>query len=810
MRDLWQDTRFGLRLLRRQPAFAGLAILTLALGIGAATTIFSFVQNVLFDPFPGHTVERVVAFQIRDAASTRPGGRQNFELREFLDYQAQLRCFEEVIAGATEDVLYTGPEQTESFMSGLVTPNNFRFLGMGAALGRTLRDEDARADAPPVFLLTHKTWVAHFGADPAAVGRSFTLNGVPTTLVGVMPPNFAKLGADLYRPVALDPADRALQGRFFLFQGRLAPGVTLAQAKAEITVVAQRLATTYPKLYPPKFTVEVVPLLDSVIGPFRKTLYTLSAAVALLLLIACSNVSNLLLTRAAAREKEMAVRTSLGANRARLVRQLLVEALLLALAAAALGCVFAYVGIQALVAAIPEFVIPRQTIIRLNVPALLFSLAAAVASAVLTGLVPALQAARHDVAERLKDGGKGASGGARRHRWSSALVVGEVGLSLVLLAGAGLLMRSFVNLQTVDLGLEPEGLWIGRLSLPRGQYKTPAETLAFYREAASRIRAVPGVTAASITSSVPIFGGSRSEVDIPGQTHEARWDAIVHLVDHSYADVLGLRLQRGRYLSEDDVAGARRVAVVNEAFVRKYLGGEDPLGRTIRLLALSTVPQPPLADPSFEVVGVTVDAKNAGVQDPALPEAAIPSTVTSGYTRGIIVRAAGAPAAVEEEVKREIRAVDARVALTQQIRLTDALQRFAYAQPQLVLVILAVFATVGLVLVAVGVFGVIAYTVSRQAHDIGVRMALGARRSDVLRLVLLYGLKLVGAGVAAGLLASLALTRVLASQLFGVAPHDPVTLVAVIAVVGVAGLFACSVPALRASRVDPMVALRLD
>lgn len=810
MQTVWQDLRYAVRVLGRQPAFCVLAVLTLGLGIGAATTIFSVIQNVLFDPFPGHNVDRVVQFQIRDAAQGRPGGRSFFQVPEFLDYQEQIQSFEEVIAGAFEDVLYASGEGTEQFTGGLVTPNNFSFFGVPAHVGRWLTPDDARPGAPPVFVMSYKMWAGRFGADPSLLGRTFILNDTPTTLVGVMPPRFTKLAADLYRPVLLDRADPQQKQRFFLLQARLKRGVSLEQGEAEIAVVARRVAQTYPKQYPEKFTVKLVTMLDGTIGQFRATLYTLAAAVGLLLLIACSNVANMLLARATAREREMAVRASLGASRARLVRQMLVESLVLALAGAAVGCFFAYFGIKVLVAAIPDGAIPRQTVIHMNAPVLVFSLVAAAATAVLCGLVPALQTARKELVEPLKDAGKGTGAGARRHRLTSALVVAEIALSLVLMAGAGLLTRSFVKLQTVELGLNPEGVFHARLPLPPGQYKTPARKHQFFRRVVDRLRELPGVVSASTTSTLPPYGGVRSEVDVPGKTHDERWEALVQLVSEGYADTLGLRLRQGRFLSRAEVDDARKVAVVNQILVQRYFGQDDPIGRTIELKRLATLPDSPVPDPVFEIVGVVADAKNQGLQDPILPEAFIPYTMTGAYERGILLRTSSPPAVMATVVKREVWAIDRGVALTGLGGLPDTLQQYSYAGPRFVLVIMGAFAVLGLVLVALGVFSMVAYTVSRQTHEIGIRMALGAARSDVLRMVLQMGVRLIGGGVAVGVAASLGLSRVLSSQLFGVAPNDPATMAAVIAVVAVAGFSACYFPARRATRVDPLVALRYE
>jgi putative ABC transport system permease protein len=806
---LIKDARFAIRGLRKQPAFTFASVMALALGIGATTTIFSVIQNVLLDPYPMYAdVDRLVGIQIRDLASARRGGRESFPPAEFLDYQTQAQSFDEVIAGTGESVVYSSNAGSEQFVGGLTTGNTFNVMGVRAAIGRTLTPEDAQPGAPPVFVLSYKLWATRFGLDPNVVGKSFVLNGTPTTLIGVMPARVSKLGADLWRPVRLDPADPATNQQYFKFQGRLKRGVTLEQAQAEMEVIAQRVAKVYPKSYPKKFAVRVVGLIDSIVGSFRRTLYTMAAAVGLLLLIACANVASMLLSRASGREKEIAIRAAIGASRAALVRQLLVESVLLALLGAVVGCALSYGGLKLIVSAIPDGLIPREAVIRLNVPALLFSLVIAVLTAMLFGLAPALLTVGRDLVNPLRDSGKGTSGGCRRGRLSSALVVGEVALSLVLLAGAGLLTRSFVALQKVDLGLDPENLLNVPMSLASNQYNTAAAQTQFLNQVLARVRAVPGVLSATSTTGLPLYGGWQNDFEIPGLSHDDSWRAIFQLCSDGYFKTLGIRVLQGRDLTAEDLADARRVAVVNRMFVERYLGGGDAIGRRIKVKTEAL--QAGADDPGFEIVGIVADAKNRGIQEPSFPEVVIPSSIAKLTGRGLLVKTASTPLAAAENVKREIWAVDRGVSIGSLKTMTEYLAQFSYAEPRLGLYVFGAFAGLGLALVILGVYSVIAYNVSRQTQEIGIRMALGAERGDVLKMTLRTGLQLVAIGVVIGVSVSLAATRVLASQLWNVSPGDPLTLGLVVAIVTLAGGAASYFPALRATRVDPMVVLRAE
>ena len=812
MGTLAQDIRFALRNLRKSPAFAIIAAVTLALGIGASTAIFSVIENVLMEPFPYTDARRLVSVQIHDTEQNQPGGRPVFSGPEFLDYMAQNHVFDRVIANAGSDVLYRSGEGTERFDGNLITPGTFEFLGMPALLGRVAQPADYEPGAPPVFVMRYKTWVTRFSADPSLINKTFVLNGTQRALIGIMPPRFGWGDADMWIPQT--PSRSAAQERngfpvFWFLLGHLKPGVTIRQAESDLTVVAKNLSTVYPKDYPKKFSVHIETLTDLVVGRFRTTLYIVLAAVGLLLLIGCGNVANLLLARATTREKEFAIRAALGAGRWRIVRQLLVESFLLAVSGGILGVLMAWGGLKGLVALMPQQIIPAEAVIRLNLPVLAFTLAVAVVTAIVFGLAPALQVVRRDLNDPLRDSGKGTSGGSAHGRLRNAVVVLEVAVSLTLLVAAGLLMRSFVALRDVHLGLRPDHIFVARLPLPEDRYKTSDQLAGFFRPLLNRLKAVPGVLEATETSTLPPYGGINTEIEIPGKTHAEKWNALFQLCSEGYFPVLKIQFIDGRSFTEAEVEGKRKLAIINQTFAHKYLGNENPLGQRVHIAQLEQFPDK-LADPWFEIIGVVADVKNNGLQDPVQPELWVPYTMTGSGARGVLVRTGPEPMTMMNAVRHEIWATDSNVALTFTGTLESFIASFSYAGPRFGFLLMTVFGAIGLVLVTIGVYSVLAYTTARRTHEIGIRMALGAEKHDVLGLVIRMGVGLVGAGIVLGVIASLAVARVIATQLWGVSAYDPVTLTSVAALLLATGIVACWIPARRASRVDPLIALRYE
>lgn len=609
MTALTHDIRYAIREAARRPTFTIAALLTLGLGIGAVTTMYSVIYNVLLNPFPYTDPRRMVDVVVQDIDNPDRGIRGALavpELRAFIDESG---VFEEATGASLTPMIHRAEEGPQQFQVAALTPNSFRFLGVPALIGRTFGPDDAKPGAAPVAVLSYKAWVAYFGRDPAILGRSITLDNRPMTIIGVMPPRFTWHVADLWIPDAasLNGPDGMKKG--FWLQGRLKPGIGMAEAQQRLTAIANRLAKMYPDRYPKRFTMKVLTVIDWVVGRFRGVLYTLFGAVGLLLLIACSNVANMLFARATTRERELAIRSALGATRLRIVRQLLIESLALALGGAAVGIALAYAGTRALTRFIPPSTIPVETEIGVNGFVLLFSVAVAAITALLFGAMPAIYASNRDVAPGLAASGKGADTGARRGGLRGLLVASEVALSLVLLTGAGVLMRRFFAMLNVDLGFDPHNVIVARLTLPNA---TAAQMRPFLETAATRITNLPGVISASVTAGFPPFNGYRTEIDVAGNPGQERGTGLVKLGDEAYFRTIGQRLLAGSALSREDVAANRRAAVVNETLAKKYFSGENPIGKRLRVFHLGTTPGE-LTDP---ILRSSASSPTSGIKAP--------------------------------------------------------------------------------------------------------------------------------------------------------------------------------------------------
>ena len=811
--DLGRDLHYALRSLGRSRAFAAVAIATLGLGIGASTAIFSVIDNVLLEPFPYKDPGRMVFLRIHDTARGQEGERQGYTSNEFLEFAGQNHAFDGVIAASDDLVLYKHGEGVELLYGADVTPGTFEFFGMPALYGRVIQPADYQPGAPPVFVMRHKTWMERFNGDPGVLNKTFVLNGTARTLIGIMPPRFGWYEADVLIPEMPVPGVSTgfagLPARWFLL-GRLKRGVSKAQAAADATVIANHLAKINPQDYPAHFQVFVKMLGDTVIGRFESTLYTILAAVGMLLLIGCGNVANLMLARATSREKEFALRAVLGAGRARLVRLLLIESLVLAIGGTALGVLIAWGGLKLIVAAMPQNFIPAESVIELNAPAMAFTLVVAVLTAVIFGLAPALQIARRDLNDPLRDSGKGVVGGFRSGRMRDTVVVMEVAVSLTLLIGAGLLMRSFVALREVHLGLQADHVFQTQLRLPEDRYKTAAQVRGFFQPLLARVKALPGVVDATESGALPPYGGMDTKIEISGKSHESEWHALLQQVSEGYFRVLRIPFTGGRAFSESEINDARKVAVVNETFVSTYLRGENPIGRRVQLAGLENLADP-VREPWFEIVGVAANVTNQGLEAPIEPEAWVPYTVTGSGAQVLMVRSQQTPMALMNDVRQAVWATDSGVALAFPSALEDRISQRLYASPRFAFLLMTILGCLGLILVTVGVYSVLAYATTRKTQEIGIRLALGAERGDVLRWVIRAGLRLVTAGAAIGLLVSLLLGRAIEAELWrGVKPYDPATLAGTTLLLVATGALACWIPARRAARVDPMTALRYE
>jgi putative ABC transport system permease protein len=807
MRNLLRDARYGLRLLARRPGFTTVAVLTLAIGIGANTAIFAVADTLLLKPLPYVDAGQIVLLQENNLSR----GWTSFSVSppNFLDWREQAQSFERIAAWSGRSYNYTGGEIPER-LRGLVGTEGFLdMLGGTPALGRGFLPEEFEAGRDLVVVLNHGFWRRAFGGNPQVLNQPIILNGQTHTIVGVMHPHWRFGGRDvaLFAPRAFSAAELRQRGSHFLnVIGRMKPRVAANEAQVEMSGLAARLAQQYPSNT--GWGAVVTPLREAVVGDMRPMLVILLGAVGLVLLIACANIANMLLARATVRAREMAIRRAIGAGRGRIVQQLLTESVLLAVLGGAIGLLLARWGTSSLILAYPDL-LPRSSDIAVDATAIAFTAGLSLLTTVLFGLAPAFASSRSRVTESLKEGGRSGSGG-RFGRWlRSSLIVSEVAIALVLLAGAGLLLRSFAQLTRVEPGFETDRRLSVTTFLPRPKYNEPGAMIAFYDQVLDRIRALPGVESAALTSVVPISGNDeiysiqfegRPPLP-PGQGSSA----LYYLVSPDYFRTLGIPLLEGRVFSEQDRQGTPRVAIVNDEFVRLHFPSEDPIGKVIRMGRNSSVTR--------EIVGVVGSVKHYSLRDKTQAQMYEPFRQNPTTVMTFVMKTGVEPATLSVAVRREIQAVDPDQPIADSGTLSAMLNR-SMTLPRVQTMLLAAFAGIALLLAAVGLYGVMAYAVSQRTQEIGIRMALGALPGSVLRLVVGHALTLTALGLCIGLAGAVLLARVLSHvlerMLFRVEPTDGVTLAIVPVVLTCVALAATMIPALRAMRVDPIEALRRE
>jgi putative ABC transport system permease protein len=800
-----RDVQFGVRGLTRNPGFAAVAVMSLALGIMATTAIYSVLHAVVLDPFPYKDVDQLMSVRVSNPAQR--GGRTGYSVDQFVELAERSTIFEGVIASTISDVLWTGEGDPQRLRGNHGTFNTFDVMGVSALIGRTPAPEDAIAGAEPVAVLGYRFWQRQFGGDPNVLGRRLRLNDTVRTVIGVMPKRFMWRGADVYLPIPFERA-RIVEGvRSVHLLGRLKPGVTDAEAQADLSPIIADLKKREPAQFPDEWRVGLLPFTETFPSAIGRDIWVLLGAVGLLLLIACANVSNLLLSRAAARQREMTVRAALGAGRGRLVRQLLTESLVLSAAAGVLGTLLAFAGLPSILSLVPPGTIPDEAEIALNLPVLAFALFVSAAASIVCGLVPALHSSRRDLAGSMREVGRSLAGNSRQAIARKALVITEVALSLMLLAGSSVLLRAFMAMQHVELGVPADRVLTMRVPLPPQRYPDAARRIAFFQELLRRVSAVPGVAVAAVNSGLHPMGNMSAIAEIAGAAPSS--DAVqVHHVSADYTNVVGVRLIAGRLFTEADVNRSDPVALVNERFVRTRLAAVTPLGQTVRLPRLK---DPPFlaANTAFQIVGVVHDTPNAGLADPIMPEIYVPFTAV-GMSNLLVVRTHGDPAGVTRAVVSQVYSVDQGQPVTAVRTLDAILSEGQFATPRFNLILLSIFAAMGLALAIVGVYGVMSSAVAQERQEIGIRMALGADGRAIGRMVILRGSRLLLAGMVLGLAGSIGAGRLLARQVWRVSAFDPIAFAIVSAVLLTVGLAACAWPARRAARIDPIVALRQD
>ena len=801
-----QDIRFGVRNLSKSPGFTALAVLSLALGIGASTAIYSVVYAVVLNPFPYKDVDTLMSVKVWEPG--KQGYRTGYTTDQFLEIAERNSIFEAVIASTISDVLWSGQGEPQRLRGNHVTRDTFSVMGVPPLLGRVLVPSDFAADSPPVCVLGYRFWQRQFGGAPSVLGRQLRLNDTVRTVVGVMPRPFMWRGADVYIPITLRRGQEVEGVRYVHLLGRLKPGVTEAQAEADLGPIIQELKRIAPDQFPEKWRVGLLSFLETFPSAIRQALWILFGAVGLLLLIACANVSNLLLVKAAGREREIAVRAALGASRLRLIRQLLSESLLVALGGGLVGVALAYGALKAILAIVPSGTIPDEAVIAINPDVLLYTLGICALTALIFGLAPALHSCSAELASPLKGAGRGLTGGLRQRWIRSGLVVVEVALSLVLLVAASLMIRTVMAMGSLDLGIRTDRLLTMRIPLNQQRYPDPARRILFFQDLLDRVAAVPGIDAVGLNTGMHPLGNWGVPVEIVGSTAQDRRPVLVHQVNEDYTRTFGIPLLQGRLFTRNEVAGKQHLAFVNQAFVRRYLTDAQSLGRILRFPQLRGAPFN-VADDSFQIIGVVQDTTNRVLANEVSPEVYLPFTIT-GLADRLVVLTRIDPAAVADAVRKQVYATDPEQPVTDVRTIQAIFDEFIFAEPRFNLVLFSVFAGLGLALAVVGVYGVISHSVSQQTQEIGVRIALGAGFGDIVRMVVTAGLKLLVVGIALGLAGGAAATRLLREQIWNVSPFDPLSFTLVSIVLLVVGIQACLWPALRAARTDPVIALRLE
>jgi len=801
LETFFQDLRYGLRSLRKKPGFTLTAVIALALGIGANSAIFSVINGVLLRSLTYRDADSIV--MVWEKNFQRGRSQNSVSPANFLDWKKQSASFEQFAASWDTRINLTSGGEPEEIQVQRVSADFFSVLGVPPRLGRSFAREEDVPGPNLVVVLNDELWQSRFGGNPAIIGQPITASGRTFTVIGVMPPGFHFLNTQVkaWIPLALDPAnDWRKQGRYLRSVARLKSGVTIQQAQAELDGIARRLEQDFPD-YNKGWGANLVPMHEQIVGDIRPVLLVLLAAVAFVLLIACANVANLLLARAASRQKELALRAALGAGRTRLIRQMLTESVLLAVMGGALGVFLAYWGIQLLLALAPDN-IPRLNEITIDPRVLGFTLAISLLTGLVFGLVPALQSSRPDLSDALKEGSRGSSGGSRFVR--NLFVVSEMALALVLLVGAGLMLRSFFQLHQVKAGFETDHVLTMRVQLPTAKYQQPQQRAEFFKRAQERLAALPGVKSVGAISYLPLTGLASSTVfnlatqpDLPPSESPL---TEVRAITPGYFAAMGIPLLKGRSFDERDGADSR-VLVINETLARKYFPGQNPIGQ--RLIVNW---EPKVAD---EIVGVVGDVKETALAEESNPAIYWPHPREAYQFMNFVLRAAIDPAPLSAAATKEIHALDPDQPVAD-IRTLDQVVAKSIARPRFNALLLAIFAGVALVLASVGIYGVMNYSATQRTQEIGIRMALGAKPGDILRLVVGHGMKLTLAGIVIGVIASLALTRVMANLLFGVTATDLPTFVAVSAVLTAVALVANYIPARRATRLNPVVALRYE